>query len=104
MFGVLHRPTYEARLRAHLIRQTPSGSDDPSWFALRNVVYATGLRHLLANDSGTSYIQADDQASRYFRTASSVLSEIILCHSGLTAIQALVMMVFPLVGKHGILC
>jgi hypothetical protein len=93
VFGIPHRPTFETRLRAHYDTFRPAQAEDPSWFALRNVVYAVGCRCLLANDSSISFVQADAQAAPYFRTALSVFSEIIFGHSGLTAVQALVVMV-----------
>ncbi|KIX06764.1 uncharacterized protein Z518_04740 [Rhinocladiella mackenziei CBS 650.93] len=94
VFGILHRPTFEARLRAHFDPHGALPVEDSSWFALRNIVYAAGCRCVLANDPTVSFVDADAQVTQFFHNALSVFSEIIFGHSGFTAVQALALMTF----------
>ncbi|KIW86599.1 uncharacterized protein Z519_12783 [Cladophialophora bantiana CBS 173.52] len=94
VFGVLHGPKFKARLEAQFDNQGASQVEDPSWFALRNVVYALGCRCMLAPDDNVSFVEAEAQAKPYFHNALSAFGEIIFGHSGFTAIQALVLMTF----------
>lgn len=92
MFGVVHRPTFEAHLRAHFQQGPTSDADDPAWCALRNVVYAFGWRNLLAKERSISFTDAQAQAWRYFEKALDVHTEILLNPVGLQAVQALTLM------------
>ncbi|EXJ59415.1 uncharacterized protein A1O5_12296 [Cladophialophora psammophila CBS 110553] len=95
VFGIVHRPSFEARLHAHFENPTAAAQDDgPSWFALRNIIFAAGSRCVLAADPTVSFVQAEVQAAQYFQNALSVFSEIIFGHSGFTAVQALALMAF----------
>ncbi|KAK4947873.1 hypothetical protein LTR10_013381 [Elasticomyces elasticus] len=94
VFGVVHRPTFEARLRTHLAQIGPHQAEDPSWFALRNIVYALGCRSLVAKDPSLSFLQAGKRSRAFFQNALSVIGEMILGRSGFTAVQALVLMGF----------
>ena len=85
-------------MRAHFC-QRKSKTDDPAWFALRNTVFALGYRSILAKDAHTSFATAQVKAWRYFKKAFSVLTEILLPPSSLTAIQALALMV-SIVSEH----
>ncbi|KAI1622813.1 fungal-specific transcription factor domain-containing protein [Exophiala viscosa] len=93
VFGVVHRPTFEARLRTHLAQ-----------FALRNIVYALGCRSLGATDPSLTFLQAGKRSRAFFQNALSVLGEMILGRSGFTAVQALVLMGFYAegLGSHAI--
>lgn len=99
VFGVVHRPTFESRLRAHFRLGNASRVDDPSWYALRNIVYAAGCRSLLAKDSNLSFVEAAAKSRQYFQTALSVFNAIIFGRSGFTAIQALLLMVSAKLSK-----
>ncbi|OQU95201.1 Fungal specific transcription factor domain-containing protein [Cladophialophora immunda] len=98
IFSMLLRSTFEARLRQHFRQLHSSQMEDPAWFALRNAVYATGCRCLLANSSSPTFEQAESEAWQLFRNALAVFGEIIFGHSGLTAIQALTIMTFYAMG------
>lgn len=93
VFGVVHRPSFEARLRAHMAQESPTKNEDASWFAMRNMVYALGCRSLMATDSSLSFLQAGKRSRAFFQNALSVIGEMILGRSGFTAVQALVLMV-----------
>jgi hypothetical protein len=61
IFGVVYRPAFEARLRSHFENHV-SAEDDPSWYALRNTVYASGCRIFLAKDHSTTFSDAQGHA------------------------------------------
>lgn len=92
LFGIVNRPAFEARWRDDFVRGN-SQSNDPSWVALRYVVYAAGCRCHLAKDHTISFIQARAQAWQYFEKALSLFKDIIFTTKGLTAVQALALMV-----------
>ncbi len=79
-------------MRAHYHKKT-SKRDDPAWFALRNVVFALGYRSIFAKSPKATFANAQAKAWQYFNNALSVLTEILLPPSSLTAIQALTLMV-----------
>lgn len=79
-------------MRAHYHKKTPK-KDDPAWFALRNVVFALGYRSILAKNPNATFATAQAKAWRFFKNSLSVLTEILLPPSSLTAIQALTLMV-----------
>jgi hypothetical protein len=91
IFGVVHRATFEARLRSHFEHYL-SAEDDPSWYALRNTVYASGCRIFLSKDHSTTFSDAQVQAWQYFENALSVLTELQFTPTGLSAVQALTVM------------
>jgi len=92
VFGVVYRPEFEARLRAHF-EQNTSGDIDPAWYALRNTVYASGCRQFLSKSHSVTFVDAQAQAWRYFENALSVHGEILYSSTGLLAVQALAAMV-----------
>lgn len=65
--------------------------DEPAWYALRNIIYATGSRiHL----SKTSTFRAASQVSwEWFENALSVHTEILYFKTSLLGVQALTLMV-----------
>lgn len=94
VFGALNRPDFEGLLRSHFQRGHCSPEDDdPSFLALRNVVYAAGFRSILAKDPSVSFADAQIQAWRYFENALSVLGDVLFNPTDLTAVRALVLMV-----------
>lgn len=95
VFGLMHRPAFEARLSAHLEqqKQQPVQREDPAWYALRNVVYAAGCRCLLARDRCTPFATAQAEAWGFFANALSVLTDLLFKPSGLLTVQALALMV-----------
>lgn len=89
----MHRPTFEAHLRSHFEHRASAEEDDPSWYALRNTIYASGCRLFLAKDHSTSFLDAQVQAWQYFENALSVITELEFSPTGLSAVQALTVMV-----------
>ena len=90
MFGLVHRPAFEARLRRHFEDNFP---DDPAWYAIRHVVYASGCRILLSKDPSKSFVEAQQEAWKYFENALAMHTELLCTPSGLPAVQALTLMV-----------
>ena len=90
IFGIISRPAFESRLR-----QQYEGKylDDPSWYALRNVVFASGCRILLSKDPSTTFLASQQQSWKYFENALSMHTELLCTPSGLCAVQALTLMV-----------
>lgn len=94
-FGAVHRSTFEDLLKKHFQRglEAAESEDDPCWYALRNVVYATGCRKILAQDTSISFMHAQAQAWGFFENALSVLRDLVFFPTGLTGVQALALMV-----------
>jgi hypothetical protein len=67
--------------------------DDPAFYALRNAVYALGCRSAASQDHGSDFTQASAEASQYFDNAFSVYTDLLYTPAGLTAVQALAVMV-----------
>ncbi|OQU95835.1 Fungal specific transcription factor domain-containing protein [Cladophialophora immunda] len=93
LFGAIDRRQFEARLRAHL--QDGDNSDsDPSWYALRNTIYATGTRLLLTR-TGCDAKTIHESAMQYFLNALSVHTQVLFARQvDLTGVQALTIMSF----------
>ncbi|KAJ9615103.1 hypothetical protein H2200_001177 [Cladophialophora chaetospira] len=87
--GVICRPDFEARLQAHFGPNSPD-DDGAAWYALRNTVYATGLRILESKQ--TKYAEAQRKAWRFFENALSVFVELVFAPSGIPAVQAVAAM------------
>lgn len=87
-FGVVERSRFEARLRAHFDGTMP---DDKAWYALRNVLWATGCRALLAKTVG--YLKASQASWAFFENALSVHTEILFLRTSMMAVQAIILMV-----------
>jgi hypothetical protein len=90
IFGLVYRPAFESRLRQHLEDNFP---DDPAWYAIRHVVYASGCRILLSKDPSITFMQVQQEAWKYFENSLSVHTELLCFPSGLPAVQALTLMV-----------
>ena len=87
--GIVHRPSFEGRLRAHLA--CAAGDADPAWNALRNIVYATGCRIELSKTK--SIRDANQAAWGWFENALSVHTELLYFRTSITGVQALTLMV-----------
>ncbi|EXJ76280.1 uncharacterized protein A1O5_00788 [Cladophialophora psammophila CBS 110553] len=95
IFGHIHRPAFEQRLRAQFEGKAPGPDQDPAWYALRHTVYASGCRITLSlGVYPSAFIEARTQAWRYFENALSMHTDLIYGRSGVTAIQALLVMAF----------
>jgi hypothetical protein len=94
VFGIICRPSFEARLRAHFKQGAISTADhDPAWYALRNIVYATGCRSLLSKQHSGGFHAT--QSWQFFQNALTVHTELLYSRTGLMAVQALAAMVAP---------
>lgn len=91
LYGVVYRPEFEARLARHLEAQDVQ--DDPSWYALRNIVYATGCRALLVQQKTVRWPEVHRQSWPFFENALSVYVELLYTQTGLSAVRALTAMV-----------
>lgn len=93
--GIVHRPWFEARLRAHLNTrsQNQEGHDneDPCWYAIRNVIYAAGSRIELSKSE--DFRQTNRVAWQWFENALSVHTEILYFRTSTMGVQALTLMV-----------
>ncbi|OCL02150.1 hypothetical protein AOQ84DRAFT_349537 [Glonium stellatum] len=93
VFGVIHRPVFEARLRAHF--ESEQLDDDSIWYALRNTVYASGCKiSLTKEDRPNAFVDAQAKAWRYFENALSMHTDLIYMRTGLPAVQTLLAMAF----------
>lgn len=99
VFGVIYRPAFEARLRSQFDQGSSFQDDNPSWYALRNTVYASGCRSVLGKDHSISFVDAQARAWSFFENALSVHTEILFNPTGLSAVQALTLMVITLFGR-----
>ena len=94
IFGVIQRPSFEARLRSHYDAQTSGLERDKAWYALRNTVFAAGCRITLSDGPYPSaFNEARNTSWRYFENALSVHTELVYARSGIIAVQALALMV-----------
>ncbi|KAM5358167.1 hypothetical protein ACJZ2D_015530 [Fusarium nematophilum] len=78
-FKMIHQATFEARLTSHLTDDNPKGRDDPSWYALRNVVYAIGCRTLDSKQSSHDLQEASQKIQAL--ALMSAFAEGITCPS-----------------------
>lgn len=89
-FGVVHRSWFENKLQAHL--NNPSTADkDPAWYALRNVILASGCRIVLSRTM--SFSDAKKEAWLYFQNALSMHFELLYLRTSLMSVQIFTIMV-----------
>ncbi|KAJ2905583.1 hypothetical protein MKZ38_004877 [Zalerion maritima] len=88
--GIVHRPWFESRLKAHI--SSPSSDEDPSWYALRNIIYASGCRIVLSKHA--TFQEANRSAWEWFENALSVHTEILYFRTSLVGVQALTLMAY----------
>lgn len=87
--GIVRRSCFEARLR--LFWNSSKDDDDPSWYALRNIVFASGCRLLRSAEKG--YTEAHRESWGYFENALSVHAELLYFRTSVMGVQALTLMV-----------
>lgn len=93
IFSVISKSSFEDRLRAHFDTD-PNSQADASWYALRNIVYASGCRISLSDEAGpAAFAQSRLQSWGYYENALSVHTELIYASADLDAIRALLLMV-----------
>jgi len=102
MFGTVCRASFESRLREQFSHGPISSADeDPAWYALRHVVYATGCRYLLSKeDRPGAFAEAYEGGWKFFQNALSVHTDLLFVNTSLLAVQALAAMVnLPSLGR-----
>lgn len=106
IFGIVHRSTFEARLRHHFssAKQPQHPEEDVAWYALRNIIYAAGCRCALAECNTVSFVEAQAEAFRFFQNALSVYVELTFTYTGLTAVRVLILMVSALPSSLWSMC
>ncbi|KIW84902.1 hypothetical protein Z517_00290 [Fonsecaea pedrosoi CBS 271.37] len=91
-WGLVERPVFESRLRAHFSGAHTPVTDDKGWYALRNIIWAHGCQIVL---SKTRAFHDTLQASwALFQNALSVHTEIMFLHTSLMGVQALISMAY----------
>lgn len=85
----MDRVWFESRLRAHLNNSMP---DDPSYYALRNIIWATGSR-IVHSKTANSFNETWRTAWAWFENALAVHTEVIFLGSFMTVVQVLILMV-----------
>ncbi|KIW09874.1 hypothetical protein PV08_11975 [Exophiala spinifera] len=88
--GIVRRSWFESRLRSFYNDSTTD--DDPSWYALRNIVLASGCRIVVAKEA--TYNDAQQESWSYFENALSVHSELLCFRSSVMGVQALTLMAY----------
>jgi len=91
IFEVIRRPEFEWQLRGHL--DNSYKNDDPAWYAIRNVVYASGCRLHHSSHHAATFSDIQEEAEGYFSNALLVHSQLLLGRPSLQAIRALLAMV-----------
>lgn len=66
---------------------------DPTWYALRNVVYAAGCRIYRSDSPAANFSEVQKEAWGYFSNALSVHSDLLLTKPTLRSVRALLAMV-----------
>ncbi|KAJ6110206.1 hypothetical protein N7486_002441 [Penicillium sp. IBT 16267x] len=94
MFGVVHRPSFESQLRTHFQQRNTSERECPSWYALRNIVYALGCRSAALQDWGAGSLLPPVEASNYFENAFSVYADLLYTPAEFASVQALTLLTF----------
>lgn len=89
-FGIVQRPWFEARLRMHFT-SLKHDDDDASWYALRNIIFASGCRLLMSVSS--TLVESSRASWPYFENALAVHTELLFLPSSIVGVQALVLMV-----------
>ncbi|KAI1629537.1 fungal-specific transcription factor domain-containing protein [Exophiala viscosa] len=88
--GIVRRSCFETRLRSSYLSST--SDDDPSWYALRNVIFASGCRLMRSRDKG--YTEAHQESWSYFENALSVHAELLYFRTSVVGVQALTLMAY----------
>ena len=90
----MYRPEFESKLIEHF--ELGHADDDPSWYAMRNIVYASGCRTFLAKQKTVPWKEVQDRSWPFFENALSVYVELLYTPTGLLAVRALSAMVLPI--------
>ncbi|KAJ3547726.1 hypothetical protein NM208_g1363 [Fusarium decemcellulare] len=94
IYEITDRHDFERRLRAHH-GTDPASTSDKQWYALRNIIYASGCRYLLSKSSTPdAFSEARAQSWKYFENALSAHTDLLYRQTDMVSIQALVLMAF----------
>ncbi|KAL5603881.1 hypothetical protein FOVSG1_006631 [Fusarium oxysporum f. sp. vasinfectum] len=88
-FGIVDRPWFESKLRAHF---SGAVSDDAAWYALRNVLWASGCRIMLSKTE--SFNESKKASQALFENAFSAHTELLYMPVSMTGLQAFILMAF----------
>jgi hypothetical protein len=88
-YHTIDRTDFEMRIRKHY--NDSVHDENPGWYALRNVVFASGCR--IATFKSCDWTEAQARAQGYFDNALSVEADLLHGTPGLIGIQALLIMV-----------
>ncbi|KAJ5756900.1 fungal-specific transcription factor domain-containing protein [Penicillium nucicola] len=91
VLSVVLRSDFETRLRVHF-QNASRPDEDVAWYALRNAVYAVGLRTAASINGTGEFAEVQSESLRFFHNSFSVLSDLLFMPSGLMAVQALIVM------------
>lgn len=91
LWEMVHQPDFERHLRDYLSGQLPY--NDPTWYALRNVVYASGCRIYRSEFSAVDSIDIQRECWGYFTNSLSVHTDLLLNKPTLDSVRALLTMV-----------
>jgi hypothetical protein len=86
--GIVHRRWFEAKLASHF--KVGKSDREPSWYALRNIIFAYGSRIIISKRG--SFREAQQAAWSWFENALSVQSQLMYYPTPVLAVQALAMM------------
>ncbi|KID91330.1 Transcription factor, fungi, partial [Metarhizium majus ARSEF 297] len=88
--GIVHRPWFEMKLRSHFI--SSSSKDDPAWYALRNIVYASGCR--IVTSKAATFHETQQASWPFFENSLSVHTQLLYWQTTVTGVQALTAMAY----------
>ncbi|KAF2827187.1 hypothetical protein CC86DRAFT_369390 [Ophiobolus disseminans] len=87
-YHIIDQASFEQQLREHY--NNALCDKTPGWYALRNVVFASGCR--IATYKSCTWMEAQTLAQGYFDNALSVEADLLHGTPGILAIQALIIM------------
>lgn len=91
--GLVPRQAFERRLREHYSNPLPADAD-PTWYSLRNTVFAIGSRLALGRGGGPShYTSAQRQSWLYFENALAAHTNLVYMPSDITAVECVTLMI-----------
>lgn len=87
------RQAFERRLQEHYSNPLPADAD-PTWYSLRNTVFAIGSRLALGRGGGPShYAAAQRQSWLYFENALAAHTNLVYMPSDITAVECVTLMI-----------
>ena len=96
--GIVRRSCFESRLRSFY--RSSQTDDDTSWYAMRNIIFASGCRVVLSREG--TYAAAQRGSWPYFENALSVHSELLYLSTSMMGVQVLTLMVLQILQHHSV--